>query len=264
MRKLLLSLTLLLGLVSGAAAQCTGVFPANTVCGNLTGASTTPKASTLSSLALTSAQFDVLFGTTQGSLIYRNATMWVALTPGAAGTVLQSGGAGANPSWAVAGSGTVTSISVTAGTGITQSGSPVTTSGAITVNIDKATGANLEAGTSNKVLTSDIIYDGEVTITYAASQTWNFNTFLNGRTTLTGNVTSLTCSNIKASQSGTISIVQDSTGLHTMVAGWCSQFRWAGGTRGVLTTTASAIDALFYTCVSTSICYVSLGKAQAN
>ncbi len=46
-----------------------------------------------------SAGFDTTFGTTQGSLIYRNATTWVALTPGTSGQVLQSGGAGANPSW---------------------------------------------------------------------------------------------------------------------------------------------------------------------
>lgn len=131
--------------------------------------------------------------------------------------------------------------------------------------IDKATSANLEAGASNKVLTSDNIYDSEVAITYAASLTLDFNTFLNGRVTLTGNVTSLTCSNIKASQSGTISWVQSSAGSYTMVAGWCSQFRWANGARGVLTTgSATAIDALFYTCVSTSVCYVSLAKAQAN
>jgi hypothetical protein len=261
MKKLLLGLALWLGLASGAAAQCSGVFPASTVCGNVTGASTTPKAVALSSIPLTSAQFDALFGSTPGLVIYRGASAWVALANGSG--ALSNNGSG-SISWSTAGSGTVTSVSVTAGTGITQSGSPVTTSGAITVNVDKATAANLEAGTSNKVLTSDIIYDSEVTITYASPQTWNFNTFLNARETLTGNITSLTCSNIKASQSGTISLVQDGTGSRTMVAGWCSQFRWTNGSRGVLTTTASAIDALFYTCVTSSICYVSLGKAQAN
>lgn len=37
--------------------------------------------------------------TTQGSLLYRNASDWVALAPGTLGQVLQSGGAAANPSW---------------------------------------------------------------------------------------------------------------------------------------------------------------------
>lgn len=40
--------------------------------------------------------------TTQGSILYRNATAWVALTPGTNGHVLTTGGAGANPSWASA------------------------------------------------------------------------------------------------------------------------------------------------------------------
>lgn len=36
---------------------------------------------------------------TQGAILYRNATSWVALNPGTAGYVLSTGGAGANPSW---------------------------------------------------------------------------------------------------------------------------------------------------------------------
>lgn len=127
-----------------------------------------------------------------------------------------------------------------------------------------ATGANLEAGAASKLVTSDIIYDGEQTITFNATQTFDFNTFLNGRLTLTNNITTLTCSNIKASQSGAISLVQDGTGSRTMVAAWCSQFRWASGVRGVLSTAINTIDTLFYQCVTTAICYVSLSKAQAN
>ena len=44
------------------------------------------------------AEIDSL-SSTQGAILYRNATAWVALAPGTAGQVLQSGGAGANPSW---------------------------------------------------------------------------------------------------------------------------------------------------------------------
>lgn len=36
---------------------------------------------------------------TQGAILYRNATMWVALAPGTSGQVLQTGGPSANPSW---------------------------------------------------------------------------------------------------------------------------------------------------------------------
>lgn len=320
----------------------------NSVLSNISGGAAVPAANTLTAI------IDSTISSTQGSILYRNASDWVALGPGTAGYALRTAGAAANPAWADIGlvnsgtanqlayyagtgtalsgnanatissgaltlgqagsvlgsvvfsgntSGTVTVkppaaagtttfqlpgsngtsgyvlqtdgagvtswvnpssggtvTSVTCGTGLT--GGAITTSG--TCAVDKATAANLEAGTSDKVLTADNIYDSEVTITYAASQTFDFNTFLNGRVTLTGDITSLTCSNIKASQSGTITLVQDGTGSHTMVAGWCSQFRWSNGSRGVLSTAANAIDALFYTCISTSICYVSLGKAQAN
>lgn len=41
-----------------------------------------------------------MLGSTQGNILYRNGTVWVALAPGTAGQVLQTGGAGANPSWA--------------------------------------------------------------------------------------------------------------------------------------------------------------------
>jgi len=37
--------------------------------------------------------------TTQGVLLYYNGTDWVALSPGTSGHILQTGGAGANPSW---------------------------------------------------------------------------------------------------------------------------------------------------------------------
>lgn len=37
--------------------------------------------------------------TTQGVVLYRGATDWASLAPGTAGQVLQTGGAGANPSW---------------------------------------------------------------------------------------------------------------------------------------------------------------------
>ena len=45
---------------------------------------------------------DVL-STTQGAIIYRNASGWVVLTPGTAGQFLKTNGAGANPAWDDAG-----------------------------------------------------------------------------------------------------------------------------------------------------------------
>ena len=37
--------------------------------------------------------------TTRGTILYRGASAWLGLAPGTAGYVLQSGGAGADPSW---------------------------------------------------------------------------------------------------------------------------------------------------------------------
>jgi hypothetical protein len=41
-----------------------------------------------------------MIGSTRGSILYRGASVWTALTPGTAGQLLTSNGAGADPSWA--------------------------------------------------------------------------------------------------------------------------------------------------------------------
>lgn len=190
---------------------------------------------------------------------------WPACANDGSHALVYINGTGLQCATITAGSGTVTSVTITGSTGLVVSGTCNSTS-SISCNVagDKATAANLEAGASNKLLTSDNIYDAEVSITFATALTFDFNTFLNARTTLTNNVSTLTCSNAKASQSGVITLVQDGTGSRTMVSSWCSIFRWANGTRPILSTPLNSVDALFYQCISSSICYVSLGKAQAN
>jgi hypothetical protein len=47
-------------------------------------------------------------GSTRGSVLFRGASAWQALTPGTNGQVLMSGGPGANPSWGTGGGGTGT------------------------------------------------------------------------------------------------------------------------------------------------------------
>jgi hypothetical protein len=46
---------------------------------------------------------DASIGSTQGSVLYRSATNWVALPPGSSGQVLSSRGPGADPTWASGG-----------------------------------------------------------------------------------------------------------------------------------------------------------------
>ncbi|WP_157684740.1 beta strand repeat-containing protein [Bdellovibrio bacteriovorus] len=100
---------------------------------NISGSSAVPTATTISAL------IDSAISNTQGGILYRNNTGWVALPPGTNGQYLQTQGASANPQWATVSagsSGTVTSVS--AGTGLT--GGPITTSGSLAVNV--GTGAN--------------------------------------------------------------------------------------------------------------------------
>ena len=160
----------------------------------------------------------------------------------------------------VAGTGTVTSVGVTAGVGITQSGSPVTTSGNITVNVDKASAANYYAAASNKVPTTDVIYPPNVAITYGTTTNIDFSTFNNGTINLIGNITTMNVSNVIAGKSGRIRFIQDATGSRTTV--WNSTFKFAGGTTPSLTTTANAVDVLYYDCETSpaTVCYASLNK----
>jgi len=99
----------------------------NYVVANATGSTAAPVGVSLTSL------LDAVFGTGQGSFLYRGAGTWVALSPGIAGQILQTQGAGANPVWVSAGgTGTVTSIGV--GTGLSSSTTnPITSSGTISI-----------------------------------------------------------------------------------------------------------------------------------
>ena len=53
---------------------------------------------------IASAQLDAI-SATRGSVLYRGASTWLALTPGTAGQFLQTNGANMDPSWAAAAGG---------------------------------------------------------------------------------------------------------------------------------------------------------------
>ena len=63
-----------------------------TLKGNVTGSPASPSDVTVTAVLDT-------IGATQGDILYRNATQWVALTPGVAGQALLTGGPSTNPSW---------------------------------------------------------------------------------------------------------------------------------------------------------------------
>ena len=85
------------GPITGSGTISLDPIATSRVLANISGATLVP---TPVSVALL---LDNALGTTQGSILYRSATAWVALPPGTAGQVLATGGAGANPSWAAGG-----------------------------------------------------------------------------------------------------------------------------------------------------------------
>lgn len=94
----------------------------NNLLANISGVSAAPTPHTLSAL------IDSAISSTQGSMLYRNASAWVALPPGSIGQTLTTGGPAANLFWQTdSGTGTVTEVDT--GTGLT--GGPITTTGTI-------------------------------------------------------------------------------------------------------------------------------------
>jgi len=86
---------------------------------------------------------------------------------------------------------------------------------------------------------------GEITtLTSASTVTPDFADSNNFTLTLGTNVTLANPSNLTAGQSGSLFLVQDSTGSRTVT--WGSYWDWAGGTPPTLTTTANAVDRVDY------------------
>src|SRR6266403_1286106 len=121
-----------------------------------------------------------------------------------------------------------------------------------------ATAAQYLAGTPNKIVQAGVIYQAETTTTYGTTTTFDFSTFINTKVTLTGNITTQTLTNVMEGKAGMITFIQDGTGSRTTV--WNSAFKFAGGLTPTLSTTASAIDVLNYSCRTTTFCVASLLK----
>ena len=100
------------------------------------------------------AQFDVAFGSTQGSVIYRSASAWTALTPGSSGQFLTTNGAAANPSWGT-GTGVLPSQTSNSGKLLTTDGTNAawTTTGVLTsLTAPAGTDLTLAGGSSGASL----------------------------------------------------------------------------------------------------------------
>lgn len=101
----------------------------------------------------------------------------------------------------------------------------------------------------------------EVSLSDATTVAVDLATGINFTVTLGGNRTLGNPTNPKVGQSGYIRIVQDGTGSRTLA--YSSYWKFASGSAPVLTTTASAVDYLFYVVRSSTEIVGSLVKAVA-
>jgi len=115
------------GTITSTGTLSLATIANNTVLGNVSGSTAAPS-------AITPSQILSGISTTQGTVLYYNGSNWVALSPGSSGQILQTNGAGANPSWVakptpgfsscttVTASAASTSVSATCGSGYTMTG----------------------------------------------------------------------------------------------------------------------------------------------
>lgn len=123
----------------------------STIKSNISGGSASPSDNTIT------AVLDKQFGTTQGTVVYRNATVWAALTPGTNGQFLTSGGPAANVTWASGGAGTGTVTSITPGSGLVSSVASSCSQTAISAagTLYSAECTNAQTGTSYAIVDGD-------------------------------------------------------------------------------------------------------------
>lgn len=274
MIRILLVLAALLALGNEARAQCSGQPPGNQVCASPNGAAGLPLFRALVGADMPTLTLSVgttnISGGTDGRIVYQSAGKFSefvvagdctftapnftctktnnvsfaasATTDATNATNIGSGSLG---------NARLTTGFVNAGTGLT--GGAVAGGG--TVAADIATAAQFAAATANKLLAADKVFGAEGTITYGTTTTVDFSTFIsNAAVTLTGNITTITFSNVKAGQAGLLRFIQDGTGSRTIPTTINSTLKCPGGCSYTLSTAANAVDVIGYTCVSATYC----------
>jgi len=90
-------------------------------------------------IALTGLSDVAITSEAQGDILYYNGSSWVNLPAGVSGQLLRTQGNNANPVWATAGAGTVTTVSVVTANGVSGSVVDATTTPAITLTLGAIT-----------------------------------------------------------------------------------------------------------------------------
>ena len=138
---------------------------------------------------------------------------------------------------------------VTAGSGISVTGTAVANTGVLSVNGSAGAITNVAATNTAQSFTAQ--QRGTISaLTDGATITPDFAVANNFSVTLGGNRTLANPSNLTAGASGCIWLTQDGTGSRTLAYG--SYWDFTGGTAPTLTTTAAAVDCLVYSVQSST------------
>ena len=179
---------------------------ANTILGNNTSSSAAPAYNTVSSY------LDNAFSSTQGAILYRSGSAWVALPAGTSGQLLTTGGAGANPSWTTyTGSSSITTVgtltSGAIGTGFTAIPNSALANNSITF------------GSTSQALGSTISAINGVSIGGSSAAAGTFTSLTaTGTTTLATSLTGALSASSGVVSAGTLSIANGGTGQTTAAA----------------------------------------------
>jgi hypothetical protein len=192
-----------------------------------------------------------------GNVTYNGITLPTA--DGTLDQVIKTDGNGSLSFTTISGTGTVTSVDVAGGSGLTSSGGPITTSGTITVDVGQGTGITVNADdievdqgtdfsfTGNTSASNISLVQFQETVINMGNQGGNiaavadFNAANGSIFTFTA-TSDFTISQIPNAQTGssyTIKVTQDGTGDKVLT----STFKFAGGDK-TMSTAADAIDVI--------------------
>ena len=131
------------------------------------------------------------------------------------------------------------------------------------VPVGPATAAEYRNNTGEKIVRVQTVWDAAavVTLTDGVTITPDFAAGINFMVTLAGNRTLANPTNAKPGQSGIIVIIQDGTGNRTL--SWGVNWKFAGGTDPVLTTSATHMDVLSYFVLTPTNILASLTKSYS-
>jgi len=171
-----------------------------------------------------------------GGTTSTGALQSVSTVGATAGQVLTYQGTSSLPTWTtISGTGTVTSVAT--GAGLT--GGPVTTTGTISLDL-----THVNAWTGQQYFATSALTPG-------TTVPWNLNTQQTASLTPAQNFTLSNPTNMVNGGTYTLIITQDGTGSRVIT--WGAAYKFAGGTKFILSTAASAVDIITFLSDGTSI-----------